>query len=173
MYFFCILSILCILFYKTVVTYKTSHVCSVAPERGAGKSMRPDSFSFSNSLIYHHYHYGCGHHDEHRPGMMLSRVQRLSVYLSVLHAGEIRYRESVQERKPTGIYRERYTDLSVLYRRDPILLSRYPCTATYPRGRQTRHFRKRATSAPAEGPAYGLDLPRRYHYHYYDDYYYY
>ena len=29
-----------------------------------------------------------------------------------------------------------------------------------PRGHQTCHFRKRATSVPAEGPAYGLDFAR-------------
>ena len=34
---------------------------------------------------------------------------------------------------------------------------RWPC---WPRGHQTRHFRKRATSVPAEGPAYGLDFAR-------------
>ena len=31
---------------------------------------------------------------------------------------------------------------------------------TSPRRHQTFHFRKRATSAPAEGPAYGLDFAR-------------
>ena len=32
----------------------------------------------------------------------------------------------------------------------------------HPEGRQTRCFRKRATSAPSEGPAHGLDFARRY-----------
>ena len=41
-----------------------------------------------------------------------------------------------------------------------IIMKIIACLAS-PRRHQTCHFRKRATSAPAEGPAYRLDLARR------------